>query len=390
MLLDNLPTEIILHIFRSAPTLSTVLALASTDRRLYRIYSGSQKLPILFSAAERQYGPLRDAIQLVTHNASQSAHIQRSVPHSRALLKQLLAVGTVAQRWATLCPLHRWRRDFENRRALRPDEARRLRRAVYRLWLYSRAFHNSSHQRSARLRPDTVRERAALLHGWNNAELVELEDVRDMLRNVLRWRVCPSNGTVLRRYRRRFNKRAGDEDDSADDDDGGEWWMRGHDYGGRNKSVMKLDQPLFHPPTRAATWHTTHFHSTPTAAATFRHHPAQPAVHEWSYFGLNSKPDVMMMAAEGWGDEVPHYYVLEDMLKLDPGQILWLRDHAPGNKPLVESYVKNLGEWFENNGETFGQTLADVLAERGEELGELRESLEGRGCGVVVEEQLGQ
>lgn len=75
--------------------------------------------------------------------------------------------------------------------------------------------------------------------------------------------------------------------------------------------------------------------------------------------------------AEGWGDDVGHYYIVEDMLKMDPGQILWLRENAP-LKGMVERYVKGFGEWFENNGETFGQTFDWVLEERGEDVGDLR------------------
>ena len=89
-------------------------------------------------------------------------------------------------------------------------------------------------------------------------------------------------------------------------------------------------------------------------------------------------------AAEGWGDEIPHYYVVEDMLKLDPAQILWLREHA-SCKAQVEAYVKGLGEWFENNGETFGQTLEFVLDERGEEVGEMMEAIGERRLGIVRE-----
>ena len=380
MRLDDLPTELLLHIYRSAPTIPSVLALASTNRRLHATLAPSQKLPVLFAAAERQFGPLRDAVQLVTHNASQPAHIPRAVPHSLALLRQLQSVGAVARRWEALYPLHRWRRDFERRRALRPAEARRLRRAVYRLWLYGRAFHTAAHARGARMRPELLRERAALLHGWGAGELAEVEDVRDMLRNVLRWRICPSNGTVLRRYRRRYQDWPGEGDESDEDD--GEWWNRGQDYGSRNSAVASLDGPLFHAARSQAAMVQTHFYSTPAAASVVRY--SQPHGHSWGYASTNTKPDAMLLAAEGWGDEVPHYYVLEDMLKLDPGQILWLRDHAPC-KSLVEGYVKELGEWFENNGETFGQTLEWVLAERGEELGELKDALERKACGIVIE-----
>ena len=70
------------------------------------------------------------------------------------------------------------------------------------------------------------------------------------------------------------------------------------------------------------------------------------------------------------------------MLKLDPGQILWLRDHAP-LKGQVESFVRGLGEWFENNGETMGETVEWVVKERGGDIEELREGIEECALGVI-------
>lgn len=90
------------------------------------------------------------------------------------------------------------------------------------------------------------------------------------------------------------------------------------------------------------------------------------------------------MGAEGWGDDIPHYYVIEDMLKLCPDQILWLKENAP-LKGMVESYVRSLGDyWFENNGETWGQTLEWVLDERGEDAGEFREAIGQGELGIAV------
>ena len=97
---------------------------------------------------------------------------------------------------------------------------------------------------------------------------------------------------------------------------------------------------------------------------------------------------------EGWGDEIAHYYVVEDMLKLDPGQIIWLFEHVTGTgggglvsgsaKDTVQSFVAGIGgEWFENNGETFGETVAFVVGERGGEMEELRESVEDGVEGIV-------
>lgn len=102
---------------------------------------------------------------------------------------------------------------------------------------------------------------------------------------------------------------------------------------------------------------------------------------------------------EGWGDEIAHYYVLEDMLKLDPGQIVWLYEHVTGSgsgsgveselvngsaKDTVQAFVNGVGgEWFENNGETFGETVAFVVGERGGEMEEVRASVEEGVEGVV-------
>ena len=72
------------------------------------------------------------------------------------------------------------------------------------------------------------------------------------------------------------------------------------------------------------------------------------------------------------------------MLKLDPGQIVWLKENAP-LKGMVEAFVKSLGEWFENNGETFGQTLEWVIRERGEDIEELREGIREGDLGAVTE-----
>ena len=73
------------------------------------------------------------------------------------------------------------------------------------------------------------------------------------------------------------------------------------------------------------------------------------------------------------------------MLKLDPGQIVWLKENAPF-KGMIETFVKGLGEWFENNGETFGQTFDWVVAERGGNVEELRDSIRERSVGVAVDD----
>lgn len=64
----------------------------------------------------------------------------------------------------------------------------------------------------------------------------------------------------------------------------------------------------------------------------------------------------------GWGDPVTQYYVVEDLLKLDPKSILWLYDHP--QKWQVERYLDSLGDWFCNNGDTLSETLRCVIERR--------------------------
>lgn len=107
---------------------------------------------------------------------------------------------------------------------------------------------------------------------------------------------------------------------------------------------------------------------------------------------------------EGWGDEIAQYYVVEDMLKLDPGQLMHLFESLTGQagsnaestafygfgsrKATVEHFVAALGDWFENNGETFVETICFVVGERGGDGRELGELVEGGLEGICTRELL--
>jgi hypothetical protein len=345
---NHLANELILHIFHSCATMQDAHNLSSINRHFRGLFKGSQHMPILISVAETQYGPLPEAIQIVTQNASQPAHIIRNVPVSLALLKQLVTIGIAAQAWADLYPSLKWKIDYENRRLLTTLEQRHARRAIYRLWLYSRAFHNARYTRHGRTLRHNVLTRAELLHNWTTAELAQIADMHALVRSVVQSYVCPSNGTIQRQFRRRFPE-----------NDGAQLLFNIH-----------LNYPP--PPTSSFEryFHTMH---QATAAGT-----ASVANMKWKATAWHEP------GAEGWGDDIPHYYVVEDMLKLDPGQILWLKENAP-LKGMVEGYVKSLGEWFENNGETFGQTLEWVLGERGEEFEDIKDAVNERELGIVVD-----
>lgn len=360
---EYMATEVVTTVFTFCNSIDDVIALSSTCKRFRGIYNGTQKLHILQHATDAQFGPLEDAVQLVTHNDSQPAHLLRSVGFSFALLRQLVHVGRIAEKWCDIYPFKKWRDNYEDRRLLAQDERCRLRRALYRLWLYSRAFHNGQHTREHRMSPLMIQERAELLHNWSTEELAEIADVHAVLRDVVQSNVCPSNGTIARR----FNKRHPDQKHQL--------------LFNIHLNYPLAPAPFAPPPTPLSAYHSppnllfTHFHGSPMV--TNKYH------NTYNRYASNAYHDP---GNEGWGDDIGHYYVVEDMLKLDPEQILWLKENAP-LKGMVESFVRGLGEWFDNNGETWGQTLEWVLRARGEDVVGVYEAIADGELGITMCEE---
>ena len=381
MQFEDLANELVLHIFQSCASVPDVLNLAATCHHFRKVLTPSRRLPILFQAAEAQVGPLSDAIQLVTHNTSQSVHVPRpSPPLSLALLTRLLSVGRIANQWAAVYPTRKWRGPCSSsRRLLSSTETYRLRRALYRLWLYTLAFHEPLHPRTTRHSPPIVRSRAALLRPWPSRQLAEMLDLHAIFRDVLAFQICPSNSTVLRRHRARF------PDDPAP--------VLIH---ARLSSQQPHDSHNAHMmPHRQNVYAPEHFHGT------------SPRLSVSSGTYLHGCSDV----AEGWGDEIAHYYVVEDMLKLDPGQLIFLYESivtgtvpsttattarksgysaaimGNGKGGVVERFAAGLGDWFENNGETFGETLEWVIEARGEDAAVLREEVQSGANGIIGKEE---
>lgn len=356
MPLDHLATELLLHIFHSCESVPDVLSLASTCRRFHRVFKSSSKVQILAGAAGSEFSPFHDIIQLVTQNASQPAHVIREAPVSFALLKQIVQLGHAARKWEAIYPLKKWKADYENRRSLTDDECFRVRRAVYRLWLYHRAFHTRLYDRFSRSLRHVVMERAHLLRNWSTAELAEIEDLRLVIEDVVQNHICPSNGTIQRKFRKRFPESHHQLTFNI---------HLNYPTSSSSGSSGAFEKP---PSTFEQYFHTAHPTNFTDTSAKYRSKFRNDVYHDPGY--------------EGWGDEIPHYYVVQDMMKLDPGQVLWLREHAP-LKEQVEDFVFSLGEWFRDNGETFGDTLEWVVKERGDDIEELRAAISDREAGLV-------
>lgn len=337
----DLATELLSNIYLHANSLQDLIALSSTCRRLRKVFV-TRKLTYMTEAISTQYGPLSDAVQLVTHNTSQPAHIRRKPPISDALLKQVVQVGRVAAAWEDIYPSKHWQDDYASRRLLDDDERYVLRRAIYRLWLYSLAFHTPATPRRQRMVPVLLQARTLLLHNFSTSELAEMADMQAVLREVLKTNVCPSNGTIERKFRKRFP-----------------------DTNHQLLFNLHLNYPS---PISDRTLYASH-----NSVADYKH---------YAKYRPTASHDP---GSEGWGDEIAHYYVIEDMLKLDPGQVLWLRENCV-SKWQVESFVSGLGEWFGENGQTWGQTVEVVLKDRGLEAEAFWSAVEEGVAGIAVEE----
>jgi len=340
MYFDTLPNEIITQVFLSLPSIASAINLSSTCHRFRNAYQSSKKLEILQGAADAELGPIEDIVQLLTQNASQPAHLRRRVPMSEALLHQVIKTGRIAQKYEDIYPSKKWKVNFANRRLLLPAERFVLRRALYRLWLYSKAFHTPTHVRTCRSLPEVMRERAALLHNFSTVELAEMLDVHAVIRDMVANNICPSNGRIRQKFQNRYPE-------------------------SNNQILFNIHLNYPSAPFVTDGW---------VPNASFGKYQSRLSPNKWHDPG-----------AEGWGDDISHYYIIEDYMKLDPEQLLYLRDNCH-LKAQVESHVRGLGEYFGNNGETFSETLGFVVKQRGCDLEVLRHAVEDGEVGVALED----
>ena len=329
--LTDLPAETIMGIYSACSTVHDVLNLSQTCQRLQALLSASKKLSVLLSVAENHAGPIFDIVQFLTANGVQAAHEVRQPPISYSLLQNIISVSYTAQAWQDIYPRSKWDKNYADRRVLGSTEQYSLRRAIYRLWLFSRAFHNRDYPRESRLQPNKMTQRCRLLRTWSTEELAEIEDFRCIMRSVL-------ESTIL-------------------------YWDLEPAFPGRHIQQQGVFSLLSRPHMNSATRRFKNVFHTSCDDTAF--------VHQ----GL--------IGRHGWIDDVAKFYVLEDLMKLDPEQVLWFREVA-----CVDMYAANhigpVGEdWFVNNGETFAEAFERVLADRGESPEEIRRLIELGDLGIA-------
>ena len=307
-MLSHISTELVLQVYDNL-NYTDVLSLSLACKRFSNILPPSRKLSTYFAAADREFGPLSDAIQVVVLQ-SQAPHIDQKPPLSFSLLRSLIRIGKIAAKFESLYPVLKWREHFLDRRSLTTVEKYRLRRAVYRSWRYCAAFHTQAFPRTARLLGSSFEKRTTLLR-FPAQELLELEDMRRIFEQFI-------SNFILRIDIQGFSEK--------------------EHFRICGQSPSAFDG-LFH--TFAISCHDEHNNF------------------------LN------------WGDEIDRYYLVQDLLKLDPEQLIWLEE----NPSFTFGFIQNMGDWFQNNGETLSQTLNMVLLARGDE--DLLEGLENGDHGIA-------
>lgn len=342
-LLTDLPAETLLGIYNSCSSVNDVLNLSQTCRRLHALLPSSQKLSVLLSVAEAQAGPIFDIVQLLTVNDVQAAHEIREPSMSYHLLRDILSVAQTAQEWQEIYPREKWDENYADRRLLNSEERYALRRAIYRLWLFSRAFHNCNYPRESRLHPPRITERCRLLRAWSTEELAEIEDFRGIMRSVLEsallgqehlyWELEPTSG--------RFH---------------------------RKPCTFPLASRSY---LNSVTTFKTAFHTSNDDRVS-----VNQRLHGMQVPGFGA-------GMYGWVDDINRFYVLEDLMKLDPEQVLWLQENAYLHLQVPDQVGSMGEEWFINNGETFAQTFEMVMADRGEDVQEIRERIARGDLGIA-------
>lgn len=245
----GLPLEILLEIYQQLDV-DSIFELSTTNHFFLGFFE-QRKTPILLPALQRDFSPLGDLLQVYTASEADIAMegelykprkvifrrsvgdaglvlahgLQpRSVPpeslhddlqsvirgHNRPLstvkssntiiltgcdLGPLLRMCHVVRRWEELFPQLRWFHQPEMCRFLRPHEQLRLRRALYRWWLYGIYFHGEfPRPRIGHPEPLVDDIRTSQMRFHSTGELLELMDLLETIKDLILQYIFPRLG----------------------------------------------------------------------------------------------------------------------------------------------------------------------------------------------------
>ncbi|OAA65070.1 hypothetical protein ISF_04480 [Cordyceps fumosorosea ARSEF 2679] len=107
-------------------------------------------------------------------------------------LRPVLRMCRVVRRWEQLFPQMRWFYYPEACRTLRAQELPRFRRAFYRWWLYGTYFHGEwTRPQIGHPIPFVLDVRVSQMRRYSTAELMELLDLHETMKDVILHYICP-------------------------------------------------------------------------------------------------------------------------------------------------------------------------------------------------------
>ena len=172
--ITNLPPEIILQIFESAPDFSVVNALARTARPLNSTYVAGS--PAIFHAVASRILPefpfveqLVDAQEAAYYASHSRSEDQPNAPsRNERLLSNARCAAAASTNFAAECKIHLFTRARgEENQAFRPSERARFKKSFYQLWTLCTIANTPS------LRPSAL----GYLDMRNPIELAGLDEV---------------------------------------------------------------------------------------------------------------------------------------------------------------------------------------------------------------------
>ncbi|KAL9106913.1 MAG: hypothetical protein Q9227_008099 [Pyrenula ochraceoflavens] len=181
-------------------------------------------------------------------------------------------------------------------------------------------------------------QRCKLLRIWSTPELAEIQDIRNVFRQVVSEHICPSSSQ-----------------------------LRAQLYQDGDAALLGRFQASLTP--TISQWQTI---SVPV-----------PSFHtQYSSRSLGLADPSSLVNSLGFGDDIGHYYLVEDMLKLSPDVLLDLlrKGHS---KWVVQAVIETQGEWFNNNGEVWAMTFEQVMRDRGEDVEAVHNEIQTGKLGIT-------
>ncbi|KAF7563107.1 hypothetical protein G7046_g1043 [Stylonectria norvegica] len=244
--LTRLPVEILLDIYHQLD-LESILALSATHTSFLDLFTQRQA-SILLPVLAREFSPFDELLQVYTasrddlHSSGQPyaprrvvfrrqpedtgfilaprietlpesagdsrdgftpvVKPRRVVPSAASTtktivltdkdMKSLVKHCRLVRKWEEMFPQMRWFHEPENCRTLRPHEAERFRRALYRWWLYGFYFHGDFPRPRPGLPEPYVNDiRTSQMRYHSTSELLELMDLVEAMKDVVLHYLCP-------------------------------------------------------------------------------------------------------------------------------------------------------------------------------------------------------